>query len=50
MFTVLDIAPPPDLKFDERHNNCSGKHAGLLASCVQHGHTLDDYIDPSHPL
>jgi L-asparaginase II len=50
MFTLLDIAPPPDLKFDERHNNCSGKHAGFLAYCVQHGHTLDDYIDPSHPL
>ena len=50
MFTLLDIAPPPDLKFDERHNNCSGKHAGFLAYCVQHGHSLDDYIDPSHPL
>ena len=50
MFTLLDIAPPPDLKFDERHNNCSGKHAGFLAYCVQHGHALDDYIDPSHPL
>jgi L-asparaginase II len=50
LFTLLDIAPPPDLKFDERHNNCSGKHAGFLAYCVQHGHSLDDYIDPSHPL
>ena len=50
LFTLLDIAPPPDLKFDERHNNCSGKHAGFLAYCVQHGHALDDYIDPAHPL
>ena len=50
LFTLLDVAPPPDLKFDQRHNNCSGKHAGFLAYCVQHGHPLDDYIDPSHPL
>ena len=50
IFTLLDVAPPADLKFDERHNNCSGKHAGFLAYCVQHGHTLDDYIDPAHPL
>ncbi len=50
LFTLLDIAPPPDLKFDERHNNCSGKHAGFLAYCVQHGHSIDDYIDPAHPL
>jgi L-asparaginase II len=35
---------------DERHNNCSGKHAGFLAYCVQHGLRLDDYIAPEHPL
>lgn len=49
-FTLLDTAPPPDLVFDERHNNCSGKHAGFLAYCVQHGLTLEDYTDPMHPL
>ena len=49
-FTLRDIAPPPGLAFDERHNNCSGKHAGFLAYCVQHGLTLDDYIAPAHPL
>ncbi|MDO9195191.1 asparaginase [Rhodoferax sp.] len=47
---LLDTAPPPDLVFDERHNNCSGKHAGFLAYCVQHGLTLEDYTDPMHPL
>ncbi len=50
IFTLLDTAPPPGLVFDERHNNCSGKHAGFLAYCVQHGLSLDDYTDPAHPL
>ena len=50
LFTLLDTAPPPGLVFDERHNNCSGKHAGFLAYCVQHGLSLDDYTDPAHPL
>lgn len=50
LFAALETAPPADLVFDERHNNCSGKHAGFLAYCVQHGLSLDDYIDPAHPL
>ena len=50
IFSQLDIAPPAGLVFDERHNNCSGKHAGFLAYCVQHGLSLDDYIAPEHPL
>lgn len=35
---------------DERHHNCSGKHAGFLAYCVQHGLPLDNYLSPEHPL
>lgn len=50
IFSFFDKAPPAGLKFDERHNNCSGKHAGFLAYCVQHGLSLGDYIDPAHPL
>lgn len=50
IFTQLEQAPAPDLVFDERHHNCSGKHAGFLAYCVQHGLTVDDYLDPTHPL
>jgi L-asparaginase II len=30
--------------------NCSGKHAGMLATCVLHGWPLDSYLDPGHPL
>ena len=50
LFTLLDQSPPAGLEFDERHNNCSGKHAGFLAYCVQHGLPTDDYINPAHPL
>ena len=50
IFAALETCPPPDAVFDARHNNCSGKHAGFLAFCVQHGLALDTYLDPAHPL
>ncbi|MGA7987934.1 MAG: asparaginase [Candidatus Dormiibacterota bacterium] len=31
------------------HNNCSGKHAAMLATCAVMGWPLDGYMDPSHP-
>ena len=31
-------------------NNCSGKHAGMLAACRGHGWPLHPYSDPAHPL
>ncbi|QGK71760.1 asparaginase [Allosaccharopolyspora coralli] len=30
--------------------NCSGKHAAMLATCVQRGWSTTDYLDPKHPL
>ncbi len=30
--------------------NCSGKHAAMLATCVQSGWSIEDYLDPAHPL
>ncbi len=30
--------------------NCSGKHAGMLATCVRNGWDVRDYRDPAHPL
>ena len=30
--------------------NCSGKHAGMLATCVANGWQLDTYLDAKHPL
>jgi L-asparaginase II len=30
--------------------NCSGKHAGMLATCVANGWPVEEYLDPKHPL
>ncbi|SEE71575.1 L-asparaginase II [Arthrobacter alpinus] len=30
--------------------NCSGKHAALLATCVKNGWPLESYLHPEHPL
>jgi L-asparaginase II len=32
------------------HNNCSGKHAGMLAVARQLGAPLTDYVKPDHPV
>jgi L-asparaginase II len=32
------------------HNNCSGKHAGMLAQAVDRGLRTHDYLDPQHPV
>ena len=53
LFATLGIAGlslPAGFKPDERHNNCSGKHAGFVAHCVQQGLLLEDHLDPKHPL
>jgi len=49
-YTVEDRQPAAGEGFTQLHNNCSGKHAGFLAYCVQHDLPLDSYIDPAHPL
>jgi L-asparaginase II len=38
------IAPTP------LHNNCSGKHAGMLAAAQALGAPLGSYLDPEHPV
>ena len=30
--------------------NCSGKHAGMLATCVKNNWPTKNYLDPTHPL
>lgn len=60
-----DLQNTPDLPYDEqerqewivaRHapqpvaQNCSGKHAGMLAACVAAGWDTSGYLDPGHPL
>lgn len=32
------------------HNNCSGKHAGLLLACLARGLSANGYWKPEHPL
>ena len=32
------------------HNNCSGKHAGMLLACRLLGYPPADYVAPAHPL
>lgn len=38
------IAPSP------LHNNCSGKHAGMLVLAKFLGASLEDYVSPEHPV
>jgi L-asparaginase II len=42
--------PPAPGSYDQRHHNCSGKHCGFLAYCVQHDMPLETYLDPAHAL
>lgn len=39
-----------DQKPHHIHNNCSGKHAGMLATCVLMGWPTENYTDAQHPL
>ncbi|ANS79995.1 hypothetical protein SGUI_2599 [Serinicoccus hydrothermalis] len=42
---IQEGAPPTSLG-----QNCSGKHAGMLAACVAAGWDTATYLDPEHPL
>lgn len=48
--SFFDKGAPEGATFTAAQNNCSGKHAGFVAYCVQHGLALDDYNAPDHPL
>ena len=43
-----ELPPPPP--YSTLSHNCSGKHSGMLAYCVQHGHRVGDYLAFDHPL
>jgi L-asparaginase II len=38
------------LPFTQLHNNCSGKHAGMLLTAVHRKLTTQDYYLPDHPV
>jgi L-asparaginase II len=55
------VAPPPDPQEAARITlglkapsqiqcECSGEHAGMLATCLHLDYPLDSYIEPDHPL
>ncbi len=31
-------------------HTCAGKHTAMLALCVHHGWSIDDYLNPAHPV
>lgn len=39
-----------NLKPNRGHNNCSGKHSGLISVCVHKGHDIADYDQYDHPV
>ncbi|HLX29200.1 MAG TPA: asparaginase [Casimicrobiaceae bacterium] len=43
-----ELPPPPP--YSPLAHNCSGKHAGMLAWCVQHDEPVGDYLAVDHPL
>ena len=43
----LEAAGEP---FSQLHNNCSGKHTGMLMTAVVRGLGLDDYVSPDHSV
>ena len=46
-YTALGINPPKK-RFSSLQHNCSGKHAGMLVTCVYEGWNLKDYLNPRH--
>jgi L-asparaginase II len=52
-----DLRCPPDWRLAMQcgekkriYMNCSGKHTGMLLTCVANGWSLADYYEPEHPL
>lgn len=37
-------------EFSRAGNNCSGKHAGMLLTCLAAGWPVENYWEPTHPL
>jgi L-asparaginase II len=63
--TEADLKCPPDYPLSESARdaiiaagqgrapvlmNCSGKHTGMLLTCLVAGWSTEDYLDPGHPL
>src|SRR5437588_7817897 len=46
----LELGPQPGRPPEKIHNNCSGKHAGMLALCRAEGWPIEGYRLPDHPV
>lgn len=45
-----DAARRAGIEPSSLQQNCSGKHAAMLATCRINGWAIDSYLDPEHPL
>lgn len=48
-YMALGITPAKK-RFSSLQHNCSGKHAGMLVTCVYEGWNLKSYLNPRHPV
>jgi L-asparaginase II len=48
-YTARGITPPRK-RFSSLQHNCSAKHAGMLAVCVNRGWNVSTYLSPRHPV
>jgi len=39
-----------EIGFTPLHNNCSGKHAGMLSLAIKQGLTINNYVSYNHPV
>jgi L-asparaginase II len=49
-FSWFDKQPAPGQTWSELHHNCSGKHAGMIAAARLNSTSVENYIDPAHPV
>lgn len=45
-YAAQEKTPESGQKFDQRHHNCSGKHAGMIALALLLGENKTDYLNP----
>jgi L-asparaginase II len=50
IYSMTSAKAPLNSVWNACHNNCSGKHAGMLAWCSLHGARKDSYLELGHPL
>jgi L-asparaginase II len=50
LYSMTAAKAPTGSVWNACHNNCSGKHAGMLAWCTLHGAVKESYLDLGHPL